>query len=92
MSFMLNMSRLVSISDISIATPRDNNSLSNIADNIAKPMDNYIIANISGIIAAPMDNYSLDNLSLNCGEELTEQDWDTVAEYRWVGRMSTLLL
>ena len=83
----------MSISNISIAKPSDNNSLANIADNIATLMDNYIIANISGnVIATPMDNYSLDNLSLNCGEELTEQDWDTVAEYRWVGRMSTLLL
>ena len=63
------MSRLVSFSDISIATPRDNYSLVSTSDNIA----------------TPMDNYSLDNLSLNCGEKLTEQDWETVAEYRWVG-------
>ena len=67
MSFMLNMSRLVSISDIGFATPRDNYSLVNISDNG---------------FATLLDNYSLDNLSLNCGDELTEEDWDTVAEYR----------
>ena len=64
------MSRLVSISDITVPTPRYNNyRLANIGDNG---------------IATPTENYSLDNLSLNCGEELTEQDWDTVTKYRWV--------
>ena len=66
---MLNMSRLVSIIDITVPTPRYNYSLANIGDNG---------------IATPTENYSLDNLSLNCGEKFTEQDWDTLTEYRWV--------